>query len=694
MDLFTLTAKLGLDTSDYETKIADVVKSAKEAGGAIDTALGGGTETAAAVGTAVSTAQTKAGTFGETLGAILASGVIQDFGSAVFDAGKKTIESASSLKEAQNFVDIAFKDSASTIDTWAKTTAGNYGLSEYQAKTFTANYGNMFRNLGVDEAQAAEMAMNLAGLAGDMTSVLDFPDIETAYQKIFSGITGESEPLREIVDMRQSAIEDYLGVKFSDMSAQEQLFARYQYLMDMTKSIQGDYARTKDSYANATRTFQNNVDSLSAKIGESVLPLAESGINFANSLFDTLLSESTEDTLSGIDKVMADTTAEIEKSASAARAATAVLAEYGDKTALTAEQQKQWEAIATELVRTIPELGSLINMQTGEIEGGTEALYENISAWEESGKAAAQDSSLEAKRDMLKGIGDEIAREQGLLAISQKQMEQHAGDMAGVGAMIAKELGVEYDGTAEGFASMMDSMAAFYAAQSLGYSDLDITTLLSDYASAKKEAEDHTKKISELQTEYSTVEAGIGESTAAIESSVDSLGETVTDTFGSVETATDSLIEGFDQSEAAYTNAYNTGIGAANGLNDAYGSFSDAANAYASASSRIGGGLSIGAERMTKLAVGMDYVPYDEYPAQLHEGEAVLTKAEASDWRRGGSVQGPTAAEIGAAVAESMRETLNGLGVYMGADRVGDLVTDRVSRNIARNAHKRRFDPV
>lgn len=59
---------------------------------------------------------------------------------------------------------------------------------------------------------------------------------------------------------------------------------------------------------------------------------------------------------------------------------TAVLADFGDKTALTAEQQKQWDAIATELVRTIPELGSQINMQTGEIEGGTQALEENIDA--------------------------------------------------------------------------------------------------------------------------------------------------------------------------------------------------------------------------------------------------------------------------------------------------------------------------
>lgn len=34
-------------------------------------------------------------------------------------------------------------------------------------------------------------------------------------------------------------------------------------------------------------------------------------------------------------------------------------------------------------------------------------------------------------------------------------------------------------------------------------------------------------------------------------------------------------------------------------------------------------------------ATGLDYVPHDDYVARLHEGEAVLTKAEAADWRRG-----------------------------------------------------------
>ena len=35
-------------------------------------------------------------------------------------------------------------------------------------------------------------------------------------------------------------------------------------------------------------------------------------------------------------------------------------------------------------------------------------------------------------------------------------------------------------------------------------------------------------------------------------------------------------------------------------------------------------------------AVGFDYVPYDNYVARLHEGEAVLTKTEANEWRRSG----------------------------------------------------------
>ena len=609
---------------------------------------------------------------------------------------QEAVETASDLVEAQNVVDNVFGASAASIDAWVKTSAMDYGLSDFQAKDFTGKLGAMLQTAGIDQVQSAEMAINLAALAGDMASMYNMSQ-EEAFAKIRSGMTGEKEPLQDFgFDLGAESVGAYAGVKMSELSNAERFLARYNYLMENSSIVQGDYKRTENEFANASRTLQNNASRFMAAMGEKLLPYAAAGTNFANDLFDAILAESPEDTLAGIDAVMSDTIEGIEKSSSAARAMTAVLADFGDKTALTAEQQKQWDAVATELVRTIPELGSQINMQTGEIEGGTQALEENIDAWEEAGKAAAQTSALEAKKDMLDGIGDEIAREQGLLASAQKEMEQHANDVAGMGVLIAGELGEEFDGTAEGFRSMMDSVAAYAAAESLGFSDEDIASALSDYDSASEKAEEHREKIAELQEKYSTVEAGISESTAAMQSGVDALGATVTESFDGIGTSTDSLLEGFDQSDAAYANAYNTGMGAANGLNDAYDSFSSAANAYAARASLIGGmPSSYAAPTMAKLAVGMDYVPYDGYPAQLHEGEAVLTRAEATDWRRGeGGTQGPTAAEIGAAVADAMREALNGIGVYMGADRVGDLVTECVSRNIAREARNRRYSSV
>ena len=95
------------------------------------------------------------------------------------------------------------------------------------------------------------------------------------------------------------------------------------------------------------------------------------------------------------------------------------------------------------------------------------------------------------------------------------------------------------------------------------------------------------------------------------------------------------------------------------------------------------------------FATGLDFVPYDNFFARLHEGEAVLTKAEAADWRRGGSVQAIDYAAMGSAVGIAVREALSGIGLYTDdGTRIADMVTQRVSRNIAREAKNRRFAPV
>lgn len=89
-------------------------------------------------------------------------------------------------------------------------------------------------------------------------------------------------------------------------------------------------------------------------------------------------------------------------------------------------------------------------------------------------------------------------------------------------------------------------------------------------------------------------------------------------------------------------------------------------------------------------ATGLDYVPYNNYVARLHEGEAVLTKAEASLWRSGdgqGVAVGIDYGQLGQAVAEAMA----GMSVQMDRKAVGVLVTGEVSREMGRRVKARQY---
>lgn len=81
-------------------------------------------------------------------------------------------------------------------------------------------------------------------------------------------------------------------------------------------------------------------------------------------------------------------------------------------------------------------------------------------------------------------------------------------------------------------------------------------------------------------------------------------------------------------------------------------------------------------------AVGADYIPYDGYPAVLHQGEAVLTASEARVWRAGGNTR---AAGIGAPGGGTsidygkLAQAMSGLTVVMDGKAVGQLVEPSVS---------------
>lgn len=89
-------------------------------------------------------------------------------------------------------------------------------------------------------------------------------------------------------------------------------------------------------------------------------------------------------------------------------------------------------------------------------------------------------------------------------------------------------------------------------------------------------------------------------------------------------------------------------------------------------------------------ATGLTSVPYDNFPALLHRDEAVLTRTQAADWRAGRSGNIDVSA-IASAVYSAVVAGMSGVSVNMDSQRVGDMVTGRVSQNIAMAAWEGRY---
>lgn len=215
-----------------------------------------------------------------------------------FDILKTGIDYASDLAEVQNVVDITFGSSASVINEWSKTALDAYGMNEVSAKRYAGTMGAMLKSSGIAGDAIVGMSQNMVGLAGDMASFYNL-DLETAFEKIRSGISGETEPLKQLgINMSVANLEAYAlsqGIEksYNSMTQAEQVMLRYNYLMSATADAQGDFARTSDSWANQTRLLSENWREFTGVLAAQLLPILTVVVSAFNSLV-TFLTENAE----------------------------------------------------------------------------------------------------------------------------------------------------------------------------------------------------------------------------------------------------------------------------------------------------------------------------------------------------------------------------------------------------------------
>lgn len=392
MTLMELEAIISLNSTGFETGINNAIKKGKELGSNLEETTKKSDGWAIALGTSI----------GNAIGSILGE---------TFDAlvgfVSSSVDVASDLQEIQNRIDNTFGTSASKIQRWSENAVTSMGMSERAAKEYVSLYGDILRQVAGSDEELFSMSTALTQLAGDMASFYNV-DSEKIFDAMSAVFRGEYDPIqRYIATMNDAAIATHAvevglvqnATAWKKADEGTKIMARYSYLMANTTHVQGDFVKTSDSYANTVAQFQATMENLKASIGDDLLPVLTSLVDFMTHLFG-----GSKDASEGIEMVKEsykDSISSIEATASNALALVNALQELSAASENAAETET-WQAILAELESTIPGIGDLIDEQTGKIEGGSQALEDYVNNW----KALSLES---AKQKAMQSLYDEYA---------------------------------------------------------------------------------------------------------------------------------------------------------------------------------------------------------------------------------------------------------------------------------------------
>lgn len=641
---------------------------------------------------------------GSIVKGMLGADLIKKAGSEILDFAAGSLTAASDLQEVDNVIQVTFGDNAPLIEAFAEKATKSFGMTETAAKRYTGTFGSILKAMGMTDEQTLEFSQNLTGLAADLASFYNI-DFETAYQKLRSGLVGETEPMMDLgIDLRVSALEEYaegLGLVYSELSSTEQAAVRYAAIMDKTGDVQGDFSRTSDSFSNQMKIFETNIANLQVLLGEKLLPVANSVLTFFNGLFN--IGENGEiaitDKLTNVtEKFEAFNAAAEEAETNFETAQTtlegrATLAETYMTTLETLEGKeiKTDEDIAAinnavvALNTLYPNLKATMDPATGALNMNTEAIRNNIAALQQLALQDLFDEQWKANADAMAQAVLGLADAETVLEEASKPLDEVDAKIAGVQAVMEQLGNNNFEGVnaaAGQYANLINGFDRYFEQKDDGsWSAIEGTP-----ANLEALEYDISAALNQLNAERETLLQGISEAQAAVDGynqaiaditddqadisakqekvkelmnaagsdAADAAGKGVTDNGSSVSEAVDTVIS--DAAKNVDTNSmYTAGVEAVTAF--IKGLVSKAIPTLKARTSVSGSGVD------GSHASGLNYVPFNGYIAQLHVGESVLNARDAQKWRSG---EGGTAAAPAAPMASARPE----VNVYIDGEKV------------------------
>ena len=629
MKLFELFATLSLDTREFERNMRNATKQGSGFAGTMERQLTAGT---VALGN-------------------LAADAAKSVARAVTGIVRDAFSFTGQLEQNIGGAEAVFKDFSDNIQANAQTAYKTAGLSVSDYLAEANKMGSLMQGMGFTVGESFDMSVQWMQRAADVASIMGI-DVSSAMQAIEGAAKGNFTMMDNLgVAMNDTALKAYAlesgliktDKEWAKLGQQQKIAAAFAMFMEKTAAYAGNYAKENETLAGSMTTLSAAWENLLSGAGDT-----EAFSDVLASAVDVIIKNAAE-----IFPRLVDSAVVVFQSLSTK------IQEYGP----------QWAELMLDAGSQI--IASLYNGITG---GNItpDQVKQSIN------DLVAGSINLDAFGEIVKGAAD-------LIVTKAADILPLLTDVA---VQVFKSLGEAIQEYGPKWAALMlDAGAEMIASIYNGITGGDITPeqvkqTINDVITAISDA--WNAVVTTVTSAYTAVTTFFGVTIPqAWNDMVSSIGtwwnENVVAPIQSAIDAVNSFL-GIKADKTVTVTVKSV-------IEDPVGAFEKASEVTPEQFREGMGQIFSG---IFGRATGVDYVPYDNYLARLHEGEAVLTKAEASAWRRGDEQVAAVGIDYGR-LGQAVAAALSGMSVQMDGQAVGVLVTGAVSREMGRRVKARQY---
>jgi hypothetical protein len=195
--------------------------------------------------------------------------------------------------ETLNLFNVTMGDGAKEAMNFAQKVQNLMGIDIADWMQYQGVFKNLTAGFGVASDKANIMSQNLTQLSYDMASFFN-TDVETAFDKLSSAMSGQVKGLREFgIDTTVASLQEYalakgIDAKVRSMTQAEKSMLRYNYIMEKSTIMQRDMARTLVTPANALRILSAQLTQMKRALGNIVSVIAVKFIPYVQAMVEII----------------------------------------------------------------------------------------------------------------------------------------------------------------------------------------------------------------------------------------------------------------------------------------------------------------------------------------------------------------------------------------------------------------------